>query len=384
MDTNNKKPPMFEHKYMAHALGSYKGYPLLNNEIAFRNSYKRGFRYFETDIKVTEDDRLICSYGWRPNQCERTGMKYNKRFKKMTYDLFMKQTVHGMPVMDAETLAALMIEYKDTYLEIDLKTLAGDEAVFEAELIYDLFSEAGLLDRILIQANTEEMFEAIKSVYDFPYIQFNLREDIENLDSYIDFCVKNNICAIALKGPYVKPDILKKIKDAGICTLVYTVDSRTRALRYLNVGADTICTNHLTPEAPVGYKDDLVFIGYHCEGNAKEKYSELSEKNILRCIFSTLPDGSYYYGEIVNSLDCGVYKLTGCLYKRAFHSFKGWQLRAKKGNEKQWLWFCTDEQWHTEEELISQSLEKRLFRDCEEIDLDRIFYRDRMIFEACW
>ena len=61
MDTKDKKPPMFEHKYMAHALGSYKGYPMLNNEIAFRNSYKRGFRYFETDIKVTAGVRISVS-----------------------------------------------------------------------------------------------------------------------------------------------------------------------------------------------------------------------------------------------------------------------------------------------------------------------------------
>ena len=380
-----KTPPMFEHKFLAHALGGYRGYKLLNCEEAFIHSYQKGFRYFEVDLKTTSDDKLVCSYGWKKELCERTGMAYDKSFDEdMSHEKFMQQKVHGMPVTDAKRLCELMKQYEDTYLEIDLKTLEKDDAAHYAKLIYDLFGSYGLLERILIQANTKEMYEGLMSVYHFPWIQFNVRGQIGDLDDFIAFCKENDICAIAIKGMHTKPGNMKKIKKAGLRSLVYTIDSRTRAQRYLTLGASTICTNFLTPTAPAGQKDDLVYIGYHSTLPAKEQYSELIERHILRGDLDTLPDGSVQYGEIVNSLRDWEYHLTDCLFKRRFSTLEGWELRVKKGRDKEWLWYCTDKKYHTVKEIKDSKLKKVLFKNGELIDLNKIFYRERMVFEARW
>ena len=253
-----------------------------------------------------------------------------------------------------------------------------------AGLVYELFSRENLLDRILIQVNTKRMFEGIDSVYHFPWVQFNVREDIEKLDDFIAFCLDHDICALALKGQHAKQDKIDKINAAGLCTLVYTVDSRLRAERYHNRGANTVCTNFVYPGAVPGQRDDVVNIAYNSAMPMKEQYSDFVRRHILRGNVDTLPDGRIEYSESVQTLTNCEYQLTDCLFRKAFWKLSGWHLRGKKGREPEWTWYCTDEKWHTQEEIEKDSLERVLFENCGTIRLDEIFHRERMVFEACW
>ena len=241
--------PMFKQKYLAHAFGPYEGHIYQNTDVAFRESYSLGFRYFEVDIKATTDNRLVLCHGFSKKSCDLTGMTYSDEFKKgVTHELFMKQNIQGCPVMDFTRFIDLMREFPDTYFELDLHTLDLDHSRLIAGLILtELDNNIDLIDRILIQVNDREMFKGINSVYNFPYFQYNVKDDIDNIDSIIDFCLSNQICSVGIKGMYITKDIVKKIKKSGLYILAYTIDGRRRAPKLLLMGVDTICTNYLVP-----------------------------------------------------------------------------------------------------------------------------------------
>ena len=381
-----KRPPMFNKPFMAHGMGSLKGYRVTNLEEALRVNYIKGFRYFEVDLTPTEDDRLVCTHGWREKDCLLTGMEWKPEFEHMTHELFMKQTIHGYPVMDAERLLVLMQEFKDIYLEIDLKTLDRKKSEYTARLILDVFGkDQSVLDRLLIQVNTEEMFFGIDSVYHFAYYQFNIRNDIDKLDKYIAFCKKHGICALALKGQHVTVANMKKIKENNLCTLVYTVDSRSRSMRYHNRGVDTICTNLLQPGGISKQKDDYINLFFNSNGKvSSEKISELKKDNILRGELYEDPFGNLEYMEVVGVLDQFSFPLMKCPFEIKGKRFAGWQAKGKRSKDESWFFFCKDSKWHTMEEIKENNHDICIFEDKQVVRLDKMFHRERIVFSAIW
>lgn len=242
--------PMFENKYLAHALGGYQGYKYLNNEPALKNAIKNGHRFFEVDLRVTNDGHLLPTHGWSEEICPVIGLEYSPEFENMTKELFLKQTVHGMPTMDTELLYQYMKRYPDFYWEIDLHTIPKEEAIRAVRaLLSDFHNDTALFDRFLVQANSPEMFEGIDSVYHFKYYQLFIRKDVtpEGLAEAAEYCNKNGFCSVALSAKDAKPENIDFLHGKGLQILVYSVDDQKKADRIASYGADTICTNLLSP-----------------------------------------------------------------------------------------------------------------------------------------
>lgn len=47
---------------------------------AFERSYQLGYRYFEVDVALTEDEKLVCCHGWSEKNCQVCGMEYQPEF----------------------------------------------------------------------------------------------------------------------------------------------------------------------------------------------------------------------------------------------------------------------------------------------------------------
>ena len=242
--------PMFSNKYLAHALGGYKGYKYLNNELALKHSARLGHKYFEIDFTLTEDGYLVPSHGWNKANAERSGLVYSPDFEHMTKDLFLKQKVHGMPTMDTETLYRYMKKHPSFYWELDLHTLTKEKAIEVTQaLLKDFHNDTELFDRFLVQANSPEMFEGIDSVYHFKYYQLFLKKGLpaDDLDAAIDYCKSNGICSVALSAKDAKKETINLLKNNGLKILIYSLDDQKKADHLIKLGADTICTNSLSP-----------------------------------------------------------------------------------------------------------------------------------------
>lgn len=239
-------PPFFIYKYMAHAGGGFEETIYNNNEVAIRNSIENGYRFFEIDMLLTSDNKLVCFHGWDEATYEATGIDYEGA---PTYDEFMSWKVQGKyDTIDASTVIDLMKEYPDMLVEIDLKKCNAKETKKMIEQLVKLAKNNGvILDRILMQFASEKAYFAIEEIYSFKYYQyFTYKSRIaEELEDVIMFCKNNKVTSIAFNHTVLTDDMIAEIKTNNLYLLAFTIESEEIAQEFLDKGADTICTNFI-------------------------------------------------------------------------------------------------------------------------------------------
>lgn len=239
--------PVFCHELMAHAHGACGGLTYTNTREALERSYKEGYRYFETDVALTEDRKLVLSHGWDEKSCGITGMEYREEFAHMTRELFMQQRIGGMQVMDIGDLKNFMAEHPDTYFEIDLHRSQSAEKV---ELLQEAFGrDEKILNRLLIQAESRKIFEELEQSCPFKNYQLVLgKEWKEKLEEGITFAFEHGIETIAMRYSCLDERTVGILKEAGLNVMAYTIKNDVkRAKELLAMGVDTICTDEIKP-----------------------------------------------------------------------------------------------------------------------------------------
>lgn len=377
--------PMFKQKFMAHALGGINGKAYLNSEAGLKQSLEKGYLFVEADILMTEDGKIVCAHGWEKADCEKVGMKYKPEFAHMTEELFLKQTLaDGLPVMDAKKLYQYMTQNPNMYLQLDLHKITPEETKKELRQVLELFKhDAKVLNRLLIQVGNNKMFMAAKEVYPFKYFQYVLVENIQRLDEIIPFCVQNGISSIAIKKKYTNAERVKKIKDAGLALLSYTVNDIEEAKALFALGVDTVCTDSLAPDSI--YSADRLTLVYNSTAGASENLSELLEKNILHGNLKKVKSGSYEYDETISVVKGNKYGVMACCFAKSGKEFVGWNLRCRAKKDDEWEFYCTDGNWHTKSTIEEDdSLEKLMVLDREKVDFAALMKYNKIILEAVW
>ena len=254
----NLDMPMFHYPMLAHALGGIQNKKYTNTIDALEQSYQCGFRFAEADLLLTEDNVLVCSHGFDQRNCERIGMVWQPSFQNMTHSLFLKQSVAGMKTMDAAMLYDYMKSHEDLYLELDMRDLTADLIQKVIPAFLNAFqNDDSVIDRCLMQYYTEEMHEAAEAIYHFRHSMMIISErNADHFDEIITYCQKHGIGAISIKDILLEDESrIKKIKEAGLYILVFSVDKWSRAQWLLEQGVDTICTNFIELE----YNDQKKF-----------------------------------------------------------------------------------------------------------------------------
>ena len=240
-------------KILRHAMGGIEdenGKHVYNNTVeALENSIKLGYKTIEIDLILTKDNKLVCSHGWSYETYKNTGVEYDSENPVMTYDEFMNTKIQGKyTTMDAETWLKYAISNPDIMWEIDFRTLDDKQANMTAIKLKQLFRKNEyLLDRVMLQVGTKEMYNQfhkyLKTAKHYQY--FIHKKELKIIDEIIDFCVNNKIESIAVNYKYMTKKRVKKIHDANIKILCYTIDNIDLAQDMLNMGADCICSNFL-------------------------------------------------------------------------------------------------------------------------------------------
>jgi hypothetical protein len=284
--------------------------------------------------------------------------------------------------MDAARLYQYMVMFPDTYWELDLHTLPKAQAVRMTEKILEVFEHnEDVLNRCLVQVNSKEMYAGIDSVWHFPYYQYNIKNAIEKLDDYIDFSVNHGICAMAMKRIFATEENIKKVRGAGLALLVFTVDNWEEAAKYLEWGANTICTNSLQlGEKESGFRAKIV---YNSTPHAREHITKLMDRNILRGSLVLTEKGSHEYTEDAVFSRDGSYRLTGNLFGKGMYRFKGWNVRRRNSAGK-WEWYCTDGRWRTEKKASESGAVFSLIEDGAVIRKELVGKERKLFFVAKW
>ena len=145
-----------------HAGGGYDGLTHLNAQETFAYYYDRGYRYFEYDLRLSNDGRIIATHAWEHLQPEDPC--------DISYEEFMQLRLsNGFTPANEEWLMETIRRHPDVTFVIDAKmdTTEGDAAVLarlEAlEEIYDMDISANILPEIF----SREMWELAKEQTSF-------------------------------------------------------------------------------------------------------------------------------------------------------------------------------------------------------------------------
>jgi glycerophosphoryl diester phosphodiesterase len=134
MHHRNQKPPKFWQGFkgpiaVAHRGGDAAGMEKENSLKAFKEAYKLGYRWLETDVVATKDKKLIVSHGrgyqLRPNK----DLPTRKRLQRMSLaEIHSRVRVGGEDVL---LLEELLVRFPDAKIFIDPKTYKSVPALIK-------------------------------------------------------------------------------------------------------------------------------------------------------------------------------------------------------------------------------------------------------------
>ena len=229
---------------MAHAMGGLYSddgnIEIYNNHaVALQNSINNGYKIIELDLILTSDEKLVCSHGWKKQTYNDTGVKYNSNEPIMSYDRFMNTKIQGKyKTMDVYDWKEYVINNPNILWEVDLRTISYYEASVTAEKLCEAFDyNSELLNRMLIQVGSKDMYMAFSETFDFKYYQYFIhKSELSKIDSILKFCKKHNFAGMAVNSNYMTKERIDKIHNSNMKVLCYTVDDIKQAKKYINMG----------------------------------------------------------------------------------------------------------------------------------------------------
>lgn len=346
--------PMFSNALMAHAFGGMDGKTYHNTSQALEHGIKNGYQYFETDLSYTIDGRLVLCHGWTEANCKHTGLNYRPDFKFMTYRRIMKMKVHGNPIINARHFFKWMKKNPQYTFEIDFHNIAGVEVKNRiATMLSDCKSDRNeeILDRLLIQAYSRQMYEDIDSVCHFKHYQYLVGKNIHDLDNIITYALDQGICVLALRTNLAKPRLVRKIRNAGLYVMCYTVNQDLAAAqKLLDSGVNTLCTDFITEEMLKNNTERMgnhPFYVYYNSGSVDAiSHYAVDSDGVLERVAS---GGLEYKDQSIWSND-GTRRLRPCCYEVEGKQFVGWKLRIRMDGKQ--LWYCQDHMYHGKGDFV--------------------------------
>lgn len=231
---------------VAHAFGGIDGNSYTNAKEAFLYNYEQGYRIFEVDFEVTDENTLVLSHdadSWR----SQTGLDESV---EMTYETFMSTPIMGSYTpMDYKALIDLMIEYPDIYIVTDSKYLDRATVFMEfSQLVrYAENTDPSVLDRIVPQIYHEYMLEWVMDVHPFKSIIYTLYASARTPEQVYDFCESTGVKMVTCRDE-LSQDTIDSWTELGISISVHTINDLSRANELMDQGVDLLYTDFLQPK----------------------------------------------------------------------------------------------------------------------------------------
>ncbi len=219
-----------------HAGGGKDGVTYLNATEPFYEYYAAGYRYFEYDLMLSSDGRIIGAHEDVYFSAEELRALGYEQFKEL-------RLPGGYTPVNEEWLIETVMSYPDVRIVVDAKmsSLSEDAAVLcriaELEKIYGL----DISDNFIPEVFGIEMWEILKEKTDFSsyfYSQYKVYYTVDTILEY--FGDEERITGICFPD-YVDGDIragFSRLKEAGKKIYIFTCDSAAEADYIREIGAD--------------------------------------------------------------------------------------------------------------------------------------------------
>jgi glycerophosphoryl diester phosphodiesterase len=209
---------------VAHAGGEYKGKIYANSIASIVSNYKFT-KYFEIDLQLTKDNRLVCLHDPLIHNITFNEIKDNILKNNFCYD---------------ETLKKLLNENKEIIIITDFKT----NNIQGLNFIKNYFESD--FHRFIPQIYFENEYYKVKKI-GFKKIIFTFyRVPNYTNDRLYKIIKKMDLYAITMDPARLRSGIVKKFNKKDFFVYVHTVNSLVRFIQYkLFFGADEIYTDNL-------------------------------------------------------------------------------------------------------------------------------------------
>lgn len=156
--------------------------------------------------------------------------------------------------MSFEDFIIWMREHEDTWCLLDIKLCDYEEAKYIAESIIKIVDDEAFLSRLVISARTSDMMRGYSDVYDFPYKHLLYASDsvrdesIYEAEDFLKFCSQYNVSSFSIAVADYTKELADKLQSTGLKTYVYMVENSYDVQYYMDVDADFMISNTLTPD----------------------------------------------------------------------------------------------------------------------------------------
>lgn len=217
-----------ENKLIAHAFGGINGASYTNSYEAFITNYKRGYRLFEVDLVQTTDGELVARHDWshklQPDLTTHRGQ--NVSTLQFANSLIMGE-FHPLTLPD---ILKLLQQYPDFDLIVDTKANSKEQIQQQfSHLVNEVQrTDPALLDRIIPEIFSPDMYDAIMGIFPFPNKMYSLYKTGASAESIVEFVRNKNFTAVAMPvyRVYLNPNLVPALNKFGVKSYVHTVNSK--------------------------------------------------------------------------------------------------------------------------------------------------------------
>ena len=242
--------------FIAHALGNYKGIAYTNSFEAFESSYKKGFRQFEVELMLTNDNKVILFHGYNKGVYK----KLNIPVKTFSYEDFMSGKITKIISKDITPLnlndfIELMNKYKN--IQVMLHIHSNNDSNITDFVIKEILNatnyDSKILDRLLIGINYSRELEVLNRYPQIKNILFYVREknkrngELKDIEQIISYLKENNIRIVSMpyKAVMESPKEVKALRKNKIYIYSFTQNNVMEILKMKMIGVHTIGTDGL-------------------------------------------------------------------------------------------------------------------------------------------
>ena len=304
-------------------------YGVENTAEAFQNGVNLGYKYLETDIKVTKDLKFVCTHD---DNTERLGDKNLTIASSNLEDLLaVKLTQTRNPRGEGQitytgrlcTLQEYMQIAKDggigCVVELKWATGINSNDCSNIPKLIAAIDEMGMRDRVIILTSMKPCLEYIRTNYPDIELQFLTGQ---YWASHFDWCVNWKI-DVDIQAGYFDKQTVKKYHSKGLKVNMWTANGNDKYTTYGNMGCDMITTDNLD-----GHNLPVLDI----ESQLPENYIDYPVTDFEPAIsskYEMLVQGSYYPAEVK--------AMSGVTSSAAFAD-GSWAVLGKRADESQALY----------------------------------------------
>lgn len=230
--TEQVTPP----KLIAHAGGGFEGNTYTNSQESLDFNYEIDHRFFEVDISLTSDNKLILLHDWQ-------GV-YQKYFGNVSSGITAKEfkslkMASGMHQMTIEDLYDWLENNADAFIITDVKS----ENLEMLKFISDTYDEYD--KRIIPQIYQTSEFEPVKAM-GYENIIFTLYRTGISDEEVLEFGRNNDLFAVTMPAERAR-SLAQDLSDNGIIVYAHTINSVQTFDELQEIGVHGVYTDFMDP-----------------------------------------------------------------------------------------------------------------------------------------